>query len=309
MLAIRFISTIFITLGILMICKVSIVEILVDFENYFRNRKVSVKDKVNLAKMKKKPNSIQKMIIETKAIMKITNKDDKFILIVIISLSSSVLGMFIGSYLNIKSLMIVLGVGFALIPFWYIKFASLKWKKDLNQELETGLSLITSSYIRTENIIYAIEENINYLNTPIKEIFEMFLFNTTSINSNTKKALEELKYKVDNDVFSEWIDAMISCQDDKSLKTVLPPITNKLSDMRVVSAELDNITYAPTKDFFLMSVLVILAIPILRLLSVDLYNQVMYTKAGNIVLTFSTILFFIAVAGVIRISKPIEYKR
>ena len=50
-------------------------------------------------------------------------------------------------------------------------------------------------------------------------------------------ALEELKGKIENDVFMEWVDALKSCLYDRSLKTTLTPIVAKLSDMRIVNAE------------------------------------------------------------------------
>ena len=54
-----------------------------------------------------------------------------------------------------------------------------------------------------------------------------------------------MKPKLDNYVFREWVDAAIACQDDKSLKSTLTPIIGKLSDMRIVAAELDYLLYEP----------------------------------------------------------------
>ena len=39
-------------------------------------------------------------------------------------------------------------------------------EKELNAELETALSIITTSYLRSEDILSAFEENINYINPP-----------------------------------------------------------------------------------------------------------------------------------------------
>lgn len=52
------------------------------------------------------------------------------------------------------------------------------------------------------------------------------------INSNIKEALEQMKPCIDNAVFHEWVDAVVACQDDYNLKSILPPIVSKLSDMR-----------------------------------------------------------------------------
>ena len=77
------------------------------------------------------------------------------------------------------------------------------------------------------------------------------------INSNTAEALEGLKKGMDNAVFHEWMDAVIACQYDYNLKNTLPPIVSKLSDMRVVSSELDLLIYEPVKEYIQMLILLL----------------------------------------------------
>ena len=72
------------------------------------------------------------------------------------------------------------------MPFWYVIYNSNSYRKQINEELETALSTITTSYIRSEDIILAVEENIEYLNPPISQVFIFFLSQTKLITSNTK---------------------------------------------------------------------------------------------------------------------------
>ena len=44
----------------------------------------------------------------------------------------------------------ILGIGFSLIPIWYLRSTAASYKKHLNEELETAISIITTSYLRTE---------------------------------------------------------------------------------------------------------------------------------------------------------------
>lgn len=303
------VSFVMLIIGVFTILDISFFSLVEDVELYFENKKTALSDKVDRAKNKKKQSKLVTLLNETKLILKATGKENKFTLLLIISLILFVLGMFIGTSLNNIFLTIILCGGFSLIPFWYIKLVAVFWKRELHQELETALSIVTSSYMRTGNIISAIEDNLEYINSPVKEVFTEFSINTKFINSNTKQALEELKTKIDSDVFCEWVEALILCQDNKSLKGVLPPIVAKLSDMRVVSAKLDNLIYEPIKEFFMMSVLLVLSIPFLNLLSEALYDKLMYTTLGKCTLAFSILILFISVAGVIKESKPIEYKR
>ena len=52
---------------------------------------------------------------------------------------------------------------------------------------------------------------------------------------------------VDNEIFWEWCDTLIQCQDDRTLKDTLLPIVAKLTDVRIVNSELKTI-YAVIPD-------------------------------------------------------------
>lgn len=186
-----------------------------------KKRKASIRQKVLSVTNKKKSIGIKLILSEAKDILKMTGREGKFHLIIIISLSVSVGGMFLALTINNMLLIPVLGAGFALAPFWYVKLVATKWKNELNAELETALSVITTSYMRSNSIITAIEENIEYINPPVYDVFKAFLADSKLINSNIKMALEKLRSKIDSDVFRRWVDAVIDCQEDKNLKSTL----------------------------------------------------------------------------------------
>jgi len=252
---------------------------------------------------------LKKLIDETKHVLKMTNKENLFMLIIILSLVFMTIGFFITITLNNMFLVPVLAIGFSLLPFWYVQFTATKWKKGLNSELETALSIITTSYLRSESIITAIEENVNYINPPVQDVFRAFLTQTKLINANTKMALESLKSKIESSVFHEWVDALIDCQEDKNLKSTLTPIVSKLSDMRMVSAELDYLLYEPIKEFVTMAILLIGNIPLMYMLNKDWYHTLMFTGIGKFVLAVCGIVIFVSLAAVVKLSKPVEYKR
>jgi len=170
------------------------------------------------------------------------------------------------------------------------------------------LSIITTSYLRSQSIITAIEENIEYINPPVYDVFKAFLTQTKLINANIKIALETLKLKVDSAVFHEWVDAIIDCQEDKNLKSTLTPIVSKLSDMRIVAAELDYLLYEPVKEFITMAVLLVCNIPLMYLLNRDWFNTLMFTTVGKVILTVCGSVLFFSIGKVIRLSKAVEYQ-
>lgn len=276
---------------------------------HFHKADPSMRGKIQSVTDKRKNKGLKKLIEDSKYVLTMTNKSNKFTSLVIFSLVMMIVGAFVAVSMDNLFLLPVLAIGFALMPFWYIKLTATRWKKELNNELETALSIITTSYLRSESIITAIEENVNYINPPVYDVFKAFLTQTKLINSNIKIALEKLKYKVDSAVFHEWVDAIIACQEDKNLKSTLTPIVSKLSDMRIISAELDYLLFEPVKEFISMAFLLVANIPLMYFLNRDWYNTLMFHTFGKIVLTICGTILFISIAGVVRLSKPIEYRR
>jgi hypothetical protein len=221
-----------------------------------------------------------------------------------------VVGAMIALTMKNNYLVPVLAAGLALLPFYYVKLTAGRHKRQINTELETALSIITTSYLRGKNtIIRAIEENQPYLNPPAAEVFRNFLLQAKLINSNTKEALAGLKTGIDNAVFHEWVDAVIACQDDYNLKTTLPPIVAKLSDMRVVSAELDLLLFEPVKEYITMVILLLGSIPLMYFLNKDWYQTLMFTDFGKVLLAICAGVIFLSVGAVAKHTRPIEYKR
>ena len=275
----------------------------------FKRTDNSIKSRILGVTQKKKVKGIKLIIKETKEILVATNKSSKFSFICILSLAMLIAGVFLALALSNLFLIPVLAIGMALLPFWYVLFTAAFYKKQLNAELETALSVITASYLRTESIITAVDENITYLNPPVVDVFKGFLNQTRLINSNIRIAVEALKEKIDNHVFQEWCDAVIACQEDKNLKSTLLPIVSKLSDMRIVASELEYLLYEPMKEFITMAVLLLGNIPLLYFLNRDWFNTLMFHPVGKLILAITGIIIFVSLAAVIRLSKPIEYRR
>ena len=277
---------------------------------YLKPKNNSMKKRIRESRKKKEPKGLKLLFGEVKEILRLTGKSGQFAMLCVLAMILFVVGVMVALTMDNALMVPVLAVGFALLPFYYVKFTASKHKKQINTELETALSMITTSYLRNKNtIIRAIEENLPYLNPPVSEVFRSFLMEAKLINSNTAEALAGLKKGMDNVVFHEWVDAVIACQDDYNLKNTLPPIVSKLSDMRVVSAELDLLIYEPVKEYITMVVLLLGSIPLLYFLNKDWYETLMFTGFGKALLAISGTVVFVSVAAVSKHTRPIEYKR
>lgn len=304
-----FISFISLSTGGFIIFEISPLELVDSLIEFLKRKDNSIKARIVASTKKKRVKGIRLIIQETKEILEVTNKSGKFSVLCMISLALFVTGAFFAVAMSNMLLIPVLAVGFSLLPFWYVLFTAGFYKKQLNSELETALSVITASYLRTESIITAVDENITYLNPPVVDVFKGFLTQTRLINSNVTHGIDGLKDKINNDVFREWCDALIACQEDRNLKSTLLPIVSKLSDVRSVTSELEYLLFEPMKEFVTMAILLIGNIPLLYFLNRNWFNTLMFHSMGKMVLAITAIVLFVSLSAVIRLSRPIEYKR
>lgn len=148
-----------------------------------------------------------------------------------------------------------------------------------------------------------------YLNPPVRSVFVEFLTRIKLVDPDVDAALQDMGTKIDNAVFREWVAALLTCRHDRGLKTILTPIVAKLSDMRIVNGELENLVFEPRKEFITMQVLVIGNIPLLYWLNQDWYDVLMHTPLGQALLAAIAAVMFISTAAVIKLTQPIEYRR
>jgi Flp pilus assembly protein TadB len=276
---------------------------------FLTRRSKSIRAEINEATHRKKVSFLRREITEVQEILKLTGRSARFSMICAASLLLFAIGASLAILLENMFLVPVLAVGFMFLPFWYIRLTASHYKNSVAAELETALSIITTAYLRNEDILTAVEESVQYLNPPVHSVFAGFLTQVKLIDPDVDAALHAMKPKIDNEVFHEWCDAIASCQYDRSLKTTLTPIVSKLSDMRIVNAELDYLVSEPRKEFIIMALMVVSNVPIMYFLNKSWYHTLMHTMVGQIILAVCAAAIFISTAFVIKLTKPIEYRR
>ena len=201
----------------------------------------------------------------------------------------------------------IFGIGFSLVPVWYLRSTAATYKKHLNEELEMSISIITTSYLRTEDLIKSVKENLPFINEPVKSTFSAFVSEAELINANLVSAINSMKMKVPNRVFHEWCNILIQCQSDRSMKQTLPTITQKFSDVRIVQSELEAMMQGPRREAITMVFLVIANIPLLYFLNQDWFHALLFTTPGKIALAICGAIILFSVSQIMKLSKPIEY--
>lgn len=234
-------------------------------------------------------------------------KENQFSILVTSSIVLFVAGTLLAAIIKNYFLIPAFGLGLASIPFVYVKNSMQSYKKHISEELETTLSIITTSYLRSDDIIEAVKENIDYIKPPLHEHFMAFINDATYV-TNTEQSLKNLRDKVDNEVFWEWCEALIQCQSDRVLKDTLQPIITRLTDIRIVNGEIAAMISSCRMEYITMAGMVVGSIPLLYFLNKDWYNTLMHTTPGKITLGVCGLVILVTYLRLLKVTEPVEYK-
>lgn len=275
----------------------------------FVSPKQTLRDKVLTRKGKKKSRKITVELRRIKDALEQTGKGNQFAVACAASLLLMIVGCVIAIMIDNPFLVPVFAIAFAMIPFFYAKRTVAYYDNHVKEELETALSIITTSYVRTDDIVSAVKENIQYLKPPVKDIFAGFVAENMMISSDVKQSIRHLKEKVNNSIFAEWCETLIACQDDRTLKDTLMPIVTKLTDVRIVNNEIKGMLSSARVEYYMMTGMVVGNIPLLYFLNKDWFNALMFTTLGKLVLAICGLVIIVTAVLMLRFTKQIEYRK
>lgn len=275
----------------------------------FVSPKQTLRDKVLTRKGKKKSRKITVELRRIKDALEQTGKGNQFAVACAASLLLMIVGCVVAIMIDNPFLVPVFAIAFAMIPFIYAKRTVAYYDNHVKEELETALSIITTSYVRTDDIVSAVKENIQYLKPPVKDIFAGFVAENMMISSDVKQSIRHLKEKVNNSIFAEWCETLIACQDDRTLKDTLMPIVTKLTDVRIVNNEIKGMLSSARVEYYMMTGMVVGNIPLLYFLNKDWFNALMFTTLGKLVLAICGLVIIVTAVLMLRFTKQIEYRK
>ena len=138
-------------------------------------KKQTIRDQAKALRTGKKKKTIGQRLLYVQTSMAAMGRESKFAVVVCASLVLFVVGAVIGVLAKNVFLAPTFAAFLAAIPFVYVRSSLSHYEKHIAEELETTLSIITTSYARSGNLIKAVQENIGYIKPPLKEHFSAFL--------------------------------------------------------------------------------------------------------------------------------------
>ena len=254
----------------------------------------------------KKQSRISKLVdkLLAKCVSLITNsqmpKTAYYILTVVCAVGGYCAGKVVFS-----SFPIALAVGtFGLIaPLLFFSFRQTKAKAAQLERLASSMMILSNSYVVTEDFITSVRDNLEILEHP--EPFKDFLTYVTLMDSSVGNGLRRMEAKVNNPYFSQWIDALVLAQDDRSLKYVTVTVVDSMHDVLSVQAESDAAMYAVWRDY-LMTLIMIFSVPLIfKFTLADAYLTLTGSLVGQsmFILLLAAVIF--SVFRALKINKPL----
>lgn len=261
----------------------------------------------NVQENKRKTGTYGKLLNLRNA-LEATGRGKIFPLMFLFAIVLGIVGGFVAFLINNVWLLPALVIIGGAIPFIYASSSVSAYNRQTKQELETALSIVTNAYVRTDNIVLAVQENINYIKPPLQHVFKAFVADATFINSNTKAALYNLRDRVDDQTFFEWVTTLIQCQDDRTMKDNLQPIVARLTDIRMINEQMMAKMSATRTEYYTMVGLVIANIPLLFFVNKDWFDTLMYSVPGKITQGICALAIVITFLLCRKFTQPLEYK-
>ncbi|EOE7347215.1 hypothetical protein PV669_16430 [Clostridioides difficile] len=295
--------------GLFLIFNISIKDYTENIQAFYeREKKKSIKEKIEIATNKKREKGLTPLVRDTKAILKATNRVGMFSTICLISSSLLFIGILISITIRNYYLIPILSVGLSMLPFQYINFSAGFYRNQISEDLSISLSAITTAYSRNDDVIKSIEENVNLCNPSIKFAFDEFLIEVKCIRPDVVYSLENLKNKIDNDIFREWVKRAIKCQKDRTLKSLLMSTVSKFSIVKIYNEKIHHNTYLPVKRFALMTLITYGFLGSFFFMEKEWWNILTDTIQGKIGVSVIVLWTFISIVNIVKICMPIDYK-
>lgn len=146
---IYFICFLLITVGVIILLRLNPEKITDDLMR-FVSPKQTLREKVLTAKGKKRSRKLTVELNRIRDALEQTGKGGQFSIACAASVVLMILGCILAIMIDNAFLIPVFAIAFAMIPFAYAKRTVNYYDNHIKEELETSLSIITTSYVRTD---------------------------------------------------------------------------------------------------------------------------------------------------------------
>lgn len=218
----------------------------------------------------------------------------------------ALIGLLIGLALDNVLAAMVLAAGLGCSPLIVIRIRTGDYIRSLDEKLENAMGTVTNSYAASGDLIYAVQNSLHLLPSPLEGVFRQFYTETQLIDSDVIKAIHRLRERIDNRYWRDWCDVLVQCQRDRQLRYALPGIVGRLGEIRRVQMETDTVIRKQIGDYIVTVMIVLGAIPLMGAMMPDWYSMLTTTLAGKITLAVVLAAVLATAVWVAQLYRPVE---
>ncbi len=254
-------------------------------------------------------NKVNKFSINTENMLNIMGIDISLSEYISILFILSVLAAFLGVLIDNLLLALLLFISTNFLLHQYLKNKYYKKSREIQKDLNLGLSLITNSYLESNNLIRAIKSNIYKMPESVKEVFSDFLVQVEMVDPDIKKGVLRLKNKFNDEYFIRWCDLAIHCINDRDYIKVLPAVVNEMAIERENQSKHDSLVNEVYKENLQLLIITALTPFILKIIFPEMLVYLLNTAVGKIIIAVSYFLLAITLGKILTINKPININK
>lgn len=215
------------------------------------------------------------------------------------------LGIAAGKLLFVNNLLAAtMGIVFLPLPYIVFKVRSRWYRRNQDELLENSMNLITNSYLSCNDIITAVNENLDKLD--IYQPFAEFVTDVTLIDSNLKRGLRRLELKIGNKYFSEWTDILVLAQEKSGdYRFILPAVVQSMNDAKRLQIEADTVMMNVWKEYFTSILLAFSIIPLLRWSNSAWFEILVSSAVGRGLIILMLAMTLVSAFITLKINKPL----
>lgn len=304
MMQLKVLGAILMILGLFLILRVDLVEFISLLTKPWQKRRAK-KDRIDRI-VGKSPSKLRQMFSNSKEMLDSANMGGDLRRYQLGAVLLAVVGVLIGTAMDNIMAAIVLALGLAVVPVIYIQLKTGVYIRNLNESIETALSVVTSAYVQSGDLVDAVKTSLKAIPSPMDDIFRKFLVDVEMIDSNVVQALYNMSNRVNNRHFKEWCAAARHSQSDREIRYTMPSMVERLSEYRQVQMETDTAMRRMYTDYGLMVVIILSTIPVMAMIMPEWFDALMNTVAGKITLSIVLLAIFLCTIGVVQSNKPID---
>lgn len=250
----------------------------------------------------RKAHRLERYVTSERELVRITKTDSKtyFALLVVSMLG----GWFFGRLVFMDSVIsLCIALICVILPHAFLLMKSNREKRELAENLESAMRIITHEYMTTLDLQKAVENSVDVIehDKPFRE----FLIDCKMVSPDIERNLRRMEAKEDNLYFSRWIDQLILVQSDSAQMVNLMPILDDMNDAKTAQRQNDTQVAAAWRDYFTLLFIILISPLLIRVIQYEWYSYLITTWMGKS-LTIAMLAALVWATGrAMAINKPI----